>query len=135
MRYLAPASLGAILLASAPLLFFAASLSRAAATAPSATNGDEENPRYSLAEQVAAEVATILCEDPGYQRCTAEAQGRCVLEMGLIANRCAATAEGESDTSELTAVLTGCLINEHARLLSFESEGLLSCFAGSSNKP
>ena len=97
-------------------------------TAALAANDPQAAPTYSLSEQLAAEVATMLCEDPRYQRCTAESQGRCVLEMGLVASGCAEAQSGAGDAA-MVAALTGCLIDGHAQLLGFEANGLLSCYA------
>ena len=99
-----------------------------------AQNADEsagvaEEESYSMPERLAAEIATILCEDPQYQRCSTESELRCVLEMGLIANRCAAGFGDTATTEGLAAALTGCLIDEHARLLNFDRQGLLECVA------
>lgn len=133
MRLLTPTLLGRALLVATLPLYAVGAPATERKSLPAGVK--DASPRYSLAEQVAAEVATILCEDPGYQRCAALAQDRCMLEMGLIANRCASAAETTGDTQTLAATLTRCLINEHARLLDFEPDGLLSCYADGSVTP
>lgn len=99
------------------------------ATAPAADALTAEAP-FSLPEQLAAEIASMLCEDSQYLSCTTRTAGRCMLEMGLVAGKCARSFAGTSTDNEpkaLASDLTSCLLQDHAALIDFDATGVARC--------
>ncbi|MEM6708107.1 MAG: hypothetical protein AAF648_04920 [Pseudomonadota bacterium] len=87
---------------------------------------------FNLAQQVAAEVASVLCNDPGYLQCLAGDPDRCLLELGLAAPICIADLgddRASEDSIALTRAITQCLIEEQARLADVELDTVAECLA------
>ena len=87
---------------------------------------------FSRTQQLAAEVAQVLCATDRYLSCTAESEDRCKLELGMVAGRCAQANERPALAADaMTSALTQCILNEHATLIGFDADGLISCLAES----
>ncbi|MEM1433824.1 MAG: hypothetical protein AAGG11_07220 [Pseudomonadota bacterium] len=85
---------------------------------------------FSRTQQLAAEVAQVLCDTDRYLSCTAESQDRCKLELGMVAGRCAQSSQRPAlAATEMTSDLTQCILSEHATLIGFDAEGLIACLA------
>lgn len=87
---------------------------------------------FGLPEQLAAEIASLLCEDSQYLSCTTRTEGRCMLEMGLVAGKCARSlADGTAKLkpAALASELTSCLLQDHATLIDFDATGLARCLS------